>query len=309
MKKFLILGFGRMGITHLAHINGELAGHCHFDIFDPSWHFKLASYFNVRKNIKFVRHIPDTKYDGILITSPPKFHSINFRDTLHLSDNFFIEKPLTLSADDIALARTHKKHIYCGYVLRKNPCIQYLQNLSQGANNLSVNVEVLSNLGQDETDDWRFDIKKGGGCINELGSHAINLALCFADMKETDEAKNKVRDVHHIDVGTFSVDLNSNNPVKVHGDWNTTVRKTVYKLTIKNERMNITTDLQNVYGEIDGKQVSWSPREDSLSVGFYVRGIDFALQSQLWLRQEISTKDLTDSVFTDDILSEVVTHA
>lgn len=306
MKKFLILGFGRMGITHLAHINGELAGHCHFDIFDPSWHFKLASYFNVRKNINFVRRIPETKYDGILITSPPKFHSVNFRETLHLSDNFFIEKPLTLSADDLELARNHKKHIYCGYVLRKNPCVSYLKKLTEGESDLTVDVEVLSNLGQDETDDWRFDIKKGGGCINELGSHAINLALCFADMKGE---KKTVQNVHHLDVGTFSVDLNANNAVNVHGDWNTKVRKTMYKIHVKNERMDVTTDLQSVYGTIDGQEISWSAREDELSVGFYVRGIDFALQSQLWLRQEVSEKDLQDSVFTDDILSEVITHA
>lgn len=294
-----------MGITHLSHINGELAGDCNFEIYDPSWYFKLASLFRVRKNIRFLGKIPNKKYDGVIITSPPQFHSLNFRETLALSDKFFVEKPLMLSDADIEEAKTDNKDIYCGYVLRKNPCVQHLQSLVDGQEELNVEVEVLSNLGQDQTDDWRFDINKGGGCINELGSHAINLALKFATLKEN--AKN-VKNVHHLDVGTFSVDLNSANSVHITGNWNTNVRKTMYKLSVSNENLKLTTDLQNITGEIDGKTYEWSPRVDPLSVGFYIRGADFALQSQDWLKGNISNLDLGDALAIDTIIREVIQH-
>lgn len=295
-----------MGITHLAHINGELAGDCDFEIYDPSWYFKLASLFRVRKNIRFLRSIPDKKYDGVIITSPPKFHSLNFRETLAMSNKFFIEKPLMLTSDDIAKAKVNNKQLYCGYVLRKNPCIQYLENLVADEQNLRVEVEVLSNLGQDPTDDWRFDIHRGGGCINELGSHAINLALKFTNLKSDEKL---VKQVHHLDVGTFSLDLNSSNSVKVTGDWNTRVRKTMYKLTVSNERLKLSTDLQYINGHIDGSAYEWSPRKAPLSVGFYIRGTDFAQQSQLWLSGDISNDELDDAMSTDNILREVIDNA
>lgn len=294
-----------MGITHLAHINGEMAGECQFEIYDPSWYFKLASLFRVRSNIRFLRKLPTKKYDGVIITSPPTFHSTNFRETLELSEKFFIEKPLMLSDSDLSEANKAGKQIYCGYVLRKNPCIQHLEGLLQQEQDLNVEVEVLSNLGQDKSDDWRFDIHQGGGCINELGSHAINLALQFTQLKSD---SHNVKTVRQLDVGTFSVDLNATNSVSIKGDWNTRVRKTMYKLTVSNERLQLVTDLQNITGTKDGQPFTWSPRKAPLSVGFYIRGTEFAQQIQYWLRGHTSPKDLTDAFATDNILKEVIQH-
>lgn len=295
-----------MGITHLAHINGALAGDCHFDIYDPSWYFKFASYFQLRNNIQFVRSIPNVKYDGVIITSPPHFHSSNFQDTLDLSDKFFIEKPLMLSEKDVLSAHSSNKSLYCGYVLRKNPCVQFLETLLDGSAPDEVEVNVLSNLGQDQTEDWRFDLHKGGGCINELGSHAINLALKFSTLSN---GNSVVKQVNHLDVGTFSLDVNSESNVSVSGNWNTNVRKTMYKLTVRNNKLNLTTDLQYITGEIQGQAFNWSPRQETLPVCFYIRGIDFALQNQDWLEGKIFESDIIDAITTDNILREVLKNA
>ena len=133
MKRFLIIGFGRMGITHLAHINGILAGDCRIDVFDPSVVFKAASSFRIRENIRFLRRIPNTGiYDGIVITSPPGAHSANFRAARDRGATFFIEKPLALDDADLRSIAMENKQVMCGYVLRYNPCILYLRKMIHG---------------------------------------------------------------------------------------------------------------------------------------------------------------------------------
>lgn len=303
MKKFLILGFGRMGITHYAHINGALHGDCFFEIFDPSVHFKLASFFNIRKKVKFLRKMPKTtKYDAVIVTSPPHAHEVNLDSALELSDMFFVEKPLSLSRTLLDSAKEKGKKLYCGYVLRNNPCIEYLSRNFTKELGFKVDVNVLSNLGKDETSDWRFDLKRGGGCLNELGSHAINLALLFKRNNEVPEVI-----VNRLDVGEFDINLENSGDINITGDWNTDVRKTMYSLRIKNDNIDVMTDLQKVTGTISGQAFEWSPREEALDVGFYIRGVDFAAQNESWLSGDAATSlNLSDAQTTDFIISEAL---
>jgi hypothetical protein len=306
VKRFLILGFGRMGITHLAHINGLYSGNCSFEIYDPSAVFRLLSYFKLRKNISFLRAIPQhsDKYDGVIITSPPNYHYQNFMETLKLSNNFFIEKPL--SFDSMNLSEIDQDiSIYCGYVLRNNPCIEYLRSVIKNNDNFDISVDVKSNLGADVVDDWRYDIKKGGGCINELGSHAVNLALCFT--RDLD-LKDPLHLVNELTVGEFDIQLNSTNKVLIKGDWNTDVRKTMYSLKVSGENTLLETDLQSVKGIYNGEEVDWSPRMSPCSVGFYIRGIDFAMQTSKWLKGSFTNEDLKHAHITDQLLKGVIKH-
>ena len=150
-----------MGIRHYAHINVALHGECLFEIYDPSVHFKLA-FFNIRKKVKFLRKMPKaTQYDAVIVTSPPHAHEVNLDSALELSDMFFVEKPLSLSRTLLDSAKEKGEKLYCGCVLRNNPCIEYLSRNFKKELGLKVDVNVLSNLGKDETSDWRFDLKRG----------------------------------------------------------------------------------------------------------------------------------------------------
>lgn len=306
MKNILILGLGRMGITHLAHINGYCSGDARFDVYDPSFVFKLISFFSVRKNISFLRRLPVVgNYDAVVITSPPRAHSQNFSSCFDLSDSFFIEKPLVLSEKDVDNAVNAKKNIYCGYVLRHNPCVRKVYDLFGGQFE-EVKVHVSSNLGLNPGEDWRFDLFKGGGCLNELGSHAINLALSF--VSEPNILLSDVS-VGQIEVGNFSVSIGAKSKLSIKGDWNVDVRKTTYAISVFSSRGEMHSDFQSVWGELDGKSISWSPRETALDVGFYLRGVDFALQNKSFLESKSNNKDLLDAVTTDKVIQEILLHA
>ncbi len=306
MKYFLVLGFGRMGITHLAHINGYFSGEAKFDIYDPSFVFRVASYFSVRKNFNFIRRLPlKGKYDAVFITSPPEAHSQNFNSCFDLSNTFFIEKPLVLTDKDIDNAVDAKKKIYCGYVLRHNPCVRKICELF-GDEVEEVKVRVASNLGLNPGEDWRFDLSKRGGCLNELGSHAINLALSFASQPTVSSGGLFV---DHVDSGKFSLTMGVRPRLRIEGDWNIDVRKTTYSVSVNSPRGEIHSDFQSVWGNIEGKPISWSPREAALDVGFYLRGVDFALQNERFLTSESTSKDLLDAVYTDKIIQEVMESA
>lgn len=307
MKKFLILGFGRMGITHLAHINGYYSSNCSFDVYDPNRLFRLMSFFKLRKNISFLKDLPkpNVKYDGVIITSPPKFHSINFKDTLSLSSNFFIEKPLQIEPSLHRCIKDNKVSIYCGYVLRSNPCIEFLKDIFSSVVDPEVKVSVLSNLGQDVADDWRFDLTRGGGCLNELGSHAVNLSLLFSGVITPDQP---VKHSINLSVGSFDLSLNSSVPTSVSGDWNTNVRKTMYKVEITGKDTKLVCDLQSVEGNLNGKPLSWSPRKGPLEVGFYIRGIDFAQQCSNWLESNYDEADFEHAILTDSILEDTINN-
>lgn len=306
MKKFLIVGFGRMGITHLAHINGYLSGDCTFDVFDPSLSFQLASLFTVRKNINFLRRLPkSSKYDAVVITSPPKVHGANFEQCFDLTERFFIEKPLGLTNKNIQDADAAGKVILCGYVLRHNPCVSYLKRQTEGQGLLKVCVDVKSNLGLNLGEDWRFDLRSGGGCLNELGSHATNIALMFRD-----RSLELRTDVHSLTTGAFSIDLagGSESLISVSGDWDVDVRKTTYSLKVKGEFGELITDFQSVWGEWGGEAVKWSPRQEELDVGFYLRGVDFAVQNKSFLDCSFDKSNVSDALLTDEILAEVLCH-
>jgi len=303
VKKILVIGFGRMGITHTAHINGYYLGDCDIDVYDPGAVFQFLSYFKVRNNLRFLREIPkEGKYDAVYITSPPKAHFDNLIRSYGLSNAFFIEKPLMIPPEQL---RTTDKSIMCGYVLRNNPCVQKLKELLLGKRNLVITVKVESNLGYNLGDDWRFDLSRGGGCINELGSHALNLALIF---RESPVSGNDL-EVRNINVAEFDVSIVGDVILNVSGDWNKKVRKTVYTIRAGNAEIDLFTDLQSLSGTFLGEEFSWSPRQEELSVGYYMRGIDFALQSDNFLEGNILEKDLNDALITDNLLTDIVKNA
>lgn len=307
MKKILVIGFGRMGFTHLAHMNGFLSGKCKFDVFDPSFFFRTAAFFHLRQNIRFLRRFPSTgKYDFVVITSPPSAHAQNFRTAFELSDSFFIEKPLGLTDEDLNAAHNSKKFVTCGYVLRKNPCIEYLRKVSQKMPPKEVSVEVRSNLGAHAAEDWRFDLQRGGGCINELGSHAINLGLSL--VAESAALIDRMT-VDELSVSKFRLRMSSSARLLFFGNWNEEVRKTMYAVSMEGSDYTLRTDLQSVSGTYRGASVDWSPRQEPIEVGYYMRGIDFALQTKSFLFESHDHEGLRDAILTDKLLKRVLAHA
>lgn len=296
-----------MGITHYAHLNGLLAGESHFDVLDNSIVFRLASFFRIRDNIRFLRRLPaEAVYDLVVIATPPSAHERNLRNARSYSNHFFVEKPLRISHEVLDGFRKEGKHILCGYVLRSNPCIRKLKNFADSNPASSISVLVQSNLGAVAGQDWRFDLSQGGGCLNELGSHVVNLGLGMAKMDA--QVINRL-EVEEISVDAFSFKSMGRTALCFRGDWNSDVRKTTYNMSIESRNYQLQTDLQSITGIINGESYNWSPREDSLSIGYYMRGVDFALQAQQMLESEYSFQSLLDAELTDKILDKVLAHA
>lgn len=298
-----------MGITHLAHINGYYGGNCKFDIYDPSFLYNFFSLTEIRPNIHFLHKIPESgHYDSVIITSPPKAHAPNFLATIDLADDFFIEKPLSFSVAELNKLLRGGKRVTCGYVLRHNPCVAYLRDTFGATADMTVSVDVQSNLGLNVGQDWRSDMQRGGGCINEFGSHAVNLVLDFVNYSQLADESCLQLQVDTLDIGAFDVSIGATRKLRVSGDWNKDIRKTTYNLELNSESFTLRSDLQSVWGICRGEEINWSPRQSPLHISYYMRGIDFALQNSSFLSHEYKQKDLADAALTDKILVRVIEH-
>ena len=293
--KILIYGFGRMGLTHFAILNTILNNKCEFIIVEPNK--KLGFFLEKNLNVKLFKSDESFSdpFDLTLITTPPFIHEKILTSSLARGDKkIFVEKPFGGYTNNKLNLEIKNSNVYIGYVLRFNPCIQWIKNKISIDKIKRIESEYLSNTLEKKPKGWRNG--PFSGVLNEMGSHIIDLIQYIIEdgnLTVIDSSKKSIiSDVDDI-VDAKLVSSKKIN-IDLHLNWvSKNTRKPVFKMKIWLNDMS--------YYLIDQQIIRYFNKKNELikqvsvvdiaeKVPFYLRGVDF-------------TKQMLDLVNSCDILS------
>ena len=278
----LIYGFGRMGMTHYSILN-SLRQDINFYIIENNNVIRnlLSKNINARffKNDKKLK----IKFDLTLITTPPFIHLELLKNCVERGDSkIFVEKPFGGHLNQYLKNFAENEEIFIGYVLRFNPCVQWVKSEINPNNIKNISCTYFSNTIEKKPKGWRNS--NFSGVLNEMGSHLIDLVFYLTDFKKVNllnsSIKSVVSDVDDIVKATFE----SCSSVKIdfHFNWvKKAIRKPVFEIKIElidNTYFIFDQQIINKYDSSGKKVLSKSVAELNQKVPYYLRGVDFTLQ-------------------------------
>lgn len=310
-KKFIIYGFGRMGLTHYAILN-QLIDKTDFVFVDPN---KKVNYFAKRNlNAKIVSSDQDLNqaFDFALICTPPTFHvSILEKCIKQKIPNIFIEKPFGGVSDDFSSLVNIEESISIGYVLRFNPIVQWVKEFINIENIEKVEGCYFSNTIEQKPKGWRNG--SYSGVTNEVGAHIIDLCVYIFGLSnpsitniKTESIISDVEDVLIADLEDKSIKYH------FHFDWvNKNYRKPVFKFIINlKDGTFLRFDQQKAeYFDNSHNLLSRISVADlAKKVPFYLRGVEFTSQMQDFVSSKKIISNLDDALITRNVIKKLSTQ-
>lgn len=310
--RVLIYGFGRMGLTHYSILKG-LNPEINFTVVEPSKILKKL----LKQNIKADFYDDDSTFnegfDITLITTPPFIHLKLIENCIKRGDNkVFVEKPFGGFTNINYDSSYDSKNIYIGYVLRFNPCIQWVKSNIDQQNILSINGQYLSNTLVSKPVGWRNG--EFSGVLNEVGSHVIDLIQYISGEHQFDvidvEKESVISDVD--DIVRAKLKSKNNIFISLYFNWvKKDVRKPLFDLEIKMKN-------GETYS-IDQQQIKYLNSEGGLinrisvtdlaeTVPFYLRGIDFTKQMLDLLGKGDKMASLNDGLAVNKLMNKIIKH-
>lgn len=273
-SKLVIVGWGRMGITHTSIISGLYPNKFDAFVVEPN---KIVSRIT-RKTLGYhvvseVNDIP-LKDATVLITTPPSIHSSLCNNVLSSGARaVFVEKPFGLFDKRVK----DDSRISVGYVLRFSEVAQKLKALIQEEGCNKISLDYSSHTLTKQPSGWRNS--DYGGVLNEMGSHLIDLMLYLGggqDLKILDSSIESV--VSDVDDIVMVKGLLGNIEVELSLNWvNVDYRKPIWSGFVETSKRRVCFDQQSIDG---GFEVA--------SVDYYVRGRDFSLQMKHFIENDKS---------------------
>lgn len=306
----LIYGFGRMGLTHFSILKG-LNPKFNFSIIEPNKALRLILKKNIRADFYSDDSILKEPFDITLITTPPSSHLILLEQSLKRGDKkVFIEKPFGghTNVDHIS----NSERIYIGYVLRFNPCIQWVKSNVLTENIQSVHGQYLSNSIQTKPSGWRNG--SYSGVLNEMGSHVIDLIQYIVGTNEMNvQNSNKESLISDVDdIVEASLVTKNNLKISVYFNWvNENVRKPVFgiELKMKNGDNYIIDQQQIRLFSSNGTLLNKiSVTDISKTVPYYLRGVDFTNQMKSLISNGDEMAKLDDALGVNRIMNKILNH-
>lgn len=299
MLKGGLIGFGRMGITHFSILNG----HPEIQIVSVCDQSKtmlkiLEKYLRIDTYTDYQYMIEKNNLDFVVISTPTSSHGEIINQALDKDLHIFTEKPFVLERQEgqQILDKLSEKNLVnqVGYVNRFNEVFIEIRKLLQ-ANAIGEIKQYSSEMHsatvlKDVSGGWRGKKRSGGGCMYEMASHCIDLAVYL--FGEPDQVmgsvlskiySSKVEDLvsttfKHKNGAMGNIFVNwsdesyrkPTNIIKIFGEQGKIIAdKHAYKIYLKNENPE--------YGFHKG----WNTRyitDFAKSVRFYVRGNEFTHQ-------------------------------
>ncbi len=279
--KVLIYGFGRMGLTHFSILNG-LNSEIDFSVVEPNKVLRTL----LKKNINSKFYADDSTlkdpFDITLITTPPSLHLQLLKKSLSRGDKkIFIEKPFG-GHNNIKLEYTSTlSSVYIGYVLRFNPCIQWVKNYINPQDIKSIYGQYLSNTIENKPKGWRNG--PFSGVLNEMGSHVIDLIQYILNDQMDVLSSKKESTISDIDdIVEATLITKSDISVSMYFNWvKKDVRKPVFGIEIEMKngcKYFIDQQQINKYNSNGDFLEKVSVTDLAKAVPFYLRGVDFTDQ-------------------------------
>lgn len=179
-----IVGVGRMGLTHFSilnvHPNVHLVAVCdssRFLLKNMARCIEIETYDDVDTMLDTM--VPDF----VVVATPTCNHADTIRAAIERGMHLFVEKPFTLSPrhgqEILDLLRGKPLVHQVGYVLRFNDVFMQVRKLLRNraiGDLLSFKMEMYGPTVLHRTrTGWRSRREKGGGCLYDFASHAIDL--------------------------------------------------------------------------------------------------------------------------------------
>lgn len=308
----LIYGFGRMGLTHFTILN-SITSEIKFTVVEPNNKYRYILKKNLNLNFIKEDRMLNKSFDLTLITTPPFLHLQILDKCLERGDKkIFVEKPFGGYTNNQIMNFDSYKNVYIGYVLRYNPCIQWIKSKIKIEEISSISGEYLSNTIEKKPKGWRNG--PFSGVINEVGSHIIDL-VCYlinaTDMTVIDAEKKSIHsDVDDIVKSTLKT--NNNISVKLFFNWvNKKIRKPIFKIKVDTEDgSTYVVDQQQIERfNSENKLVDKiSVTDISETVPYYLRGIDFTKQMIDLIGSNKHMANVRDAVLVNNIISKIINH-
>ena len=279
--KVLIYGFGRMGLTHFSILN-SLNPEIRFSVIESNKLLRTILKKNINANFYSDDSTLHEAFDITLITTPPSIHLRLMKKSLNRGDKkIFVEKPFGGFSNSNLESTLDLSSVFIGYVLRFNPCIQWVKSNINPGEIKSIHGQYLSNTIEKKPKGWRNG--KFSGVCNEMGSHVIDLIQYIINEKELDLINSNVKSIISDVDDIVEAYLKSKNQIGVslYFNWvNKKVRKPIFGIDIEmKDGYKYCIDQQQI-NKYNGKDfiTKVSVTDLAKKVPYYLRGIDFTDQ-------------------------------
>jgi hypothetical protein len=274
--KILILGCGRMGLSHLLQLSSLLSDlDTEFHIIDPSIMSRAMAYFFFKqRKLKFISRskamkLPPGSYDFAVDASPPFEREENISLLTRLADYSLIEKPVKTGLDS--------SKAMSGYVLQHGPLIdKLLKEVHDACEPVDVvTAKVKTNLTFDG-EGWRSGAHSA--VVSEFMGHLLSVSFllrvpqCKPVIKQVSTGKRSI-------IVEVSFDDWSLNCIFEFGD--SSVRKTSYNWAVTQGDRSIEYDCYEI---VVNKQPLENIASHAATADFYLRGFDFSKQAACLLQ-------------------------
>jgi len=299
-----------MGLTHFS-ILKALNPNIKFTIIEPNRILRLIQSKNI--NALFLKSDLNIKdpFDISLITTPPIFHEKLLKACIDRGDNkIFIEKPFGGSTNTKFNQYYSDKNIFIGYVLRFNPCINWIKENISSNEIKSIEAQYLSNTIEHKPKGWRNS--HYSGVLNEMGSHILDLIQYLTGSKKlvvnSSTKKSIISDVDDIVDATLICEKNIK--IALHLNWvKKNIRKPIFSLNIElKNKTKIFVDQQiiKMYNS-DGSLIKKiSVTDIAQTVPYYLRGVDFTLQMMDLLNESKIISNYSQSMYINKIMKRII---
>lgn len=316
------MGGGRIALSHIpqimAHPRCDLVA-----IVEPRFlsRFILRRVFNIPTFSDFSQ-ILGLELDAVFILTPPSAHASIASNALDSGVAAFVEKPLTLRAEDSYrlsdLAKEARLPFTVGYVYRHHPL--YIELKSRLASNdlgalFEFKMHMLGNVAKSGQVNWRSK-GAGAGCLYDYGCHALNLTDFLLGNLTAPSVRSFSSEVSisSLDSVEFSIHAEQYKSAEIvlRCDWaRPEVRKATLVVeavfeggTVKCDGQLIKIDLAVGQSEVVGLS------RLNTSVDFYLRGEEFSRQLTDFVDQccngELDYTILDSSVVTDQLIENIL---
>lgn len=308
--KILIYGFGRMGLTHFSILN-SINPKIQFSVIEPNK--LLRNILNKNINAKFYADdsILKEAFDLTLITTPPSLHLHLLNKSIERGDKkIFIEKPFGGHTNTNLCNILDSRVVYIGYVLRFNPCIQWVKSRINPQDIKSIHGQYLSNTIEKKPKGWRNGMFSG--VLNEMGSHVIDLIQYIVGNEEmvvlNSKKESVISDIDDIIEATLKT--KSGISVSMYFNWvKDDVRKPVFGIEIEmkdGHKYFIDQQQINKYNCNGNFVDKVSVTDLAKAVPFYLRGIDFTDQMIDLINDNKIIATADEAIGVNNIISKIL---
>jgi predicted dehydrogenase len=295
----VIIGFGRMGLTHFSILNNhpdvKFVGVCDSSSFMLK---NIATNLGVQTFKDYSKMIKETSPDFAIISTPTAMHIEAVQCCIENNVHVFVEKPFSLgpqySETIIKNINGSKLVNQVGYVCRFNDVFNQVRKLLEQkvlGELLIFKMEMNGpTLLKDAKSGWRSKKTEGGGCLYDFSSHSIDLINFLIGMpdKVTGTVLQSIYSVNVEDAISSTFVYKNGLRGNLLCNWSdASYRKPAYRFEILGKKGKIVADLHEYkvfFREdpgIDGLSQGWNQKyvtDFYEPVRFYVRGFEFTRQ-------------------------------